>query len=70
MNIAQYLEHTGMSPETFGEIIGVHGVTVRRWLEGQEIKSGDMDTMIRKTHGKITAEALLGSNSGKSKRTA
>ncbi len=69
MNIAEYLAHAGMTPEAFGELIGVHGGTVRRWLDGQEIKSGDIATMVRKTHGKITADAILKSN-GKQKRVA
>jgi len=59
MDIAEYLEHAKISPEAFGELIGRDGTTVRRWLAGAEIKSGDMVAMIRVTHKAITAEALL-----------
>ncbi len=59
MDIAEYLEHAGMSPETFAKLLGVHGGTVRRWMKGGSIKSRHIDVMIRATRGQITAEALL-----------
>lgn len=60
MDIAEYLEHAGMSPETFAKLLGVHGGTVRRWLVGGTIKGQHIKTMIEATRGLITAEALLG----------
>lgn len=62
MDITEYLAHAGLSPEAFGKLIDVDGSTVRRWMKGGEIKTGDVAAMIRVSHKLITAEALLRSN--------
>ncbi len=65
MDIAGYLSASGLSPEAFGELIGHHGTTVRRWLNGGEIKSGDIKKMVAITKGKISADAILRASSSK-----
>jgi hypothetical protein len=59
MNIAEYLAHTQMSPETFGELIGHDGTTVRRWLSGGEVKGSDIVRMVSKSGGLIDADKVL-----------
>ncbi len=59
MNIAEYLEHSGLSPESFGELIGHDGTTVRRWLKGGDIKGSDILLMVAKSGKLIDVDAVM-----------
>ena len=59
MNISEYLAHARLSPEAFGELIGHDGTTVRRWINGGEVKGSDIKLMVAVTKRLITADAVL-----------
>jgi hypothetical protein len=59
MNIAEYLAHARLSPEAFGELIGHDGTTVRRWLNGGDVKGSDILNMVAKTGKLIDADAVM-----------
>lgn len=59
MNLNEYLEHSGISPENFALLVGVHGTTVRRWLDGAPMRDDHMVRVIEASGKKITAAALL-----------
>ena len=65
MTLSQYLEQKGLSPEAFGERIGVAGQSVRRWLKGEHMRTDVAARIVRETMGAVSAAEILQSNGDK-----